>query len=152
MNDDLGWNDGVLCVDEKRLLWRQPPLTAEAFAAVPRAKLPERRVPWGAVSVAASRTGGNQPSLQDLLEEAVLEQPFAVNAAQFLRLENPSPALLQIPKSCQRRGESFVWSGQLEPPILGDACEILRLYRYKSITPSHYKSILPYHYKFIMLD
>ena len=80
-----------------------------------------------------------------------MEQPFAVNAAQFLRLENPSPILLEIAKSCQRCGESFVWSGQLEPPVLVDACEILRSYRYKSIMPYSYKSILLHYYKSIVL-
>lgn len=75
-----------------------------------------------------------------------------MNAAQFLRLENPAPTLLEIAKSCQRCGESFVWSGQLEPPVLGDACEILRSFRYKFIMPYGYKSIMSYCYKSMVLS
>jgi hypothetical protein len=74
-----------------------------------------------------------------------------VNAAQLLRLENPSPTLLKLSKSGQRRGESFVWSGQLEPPVLGDGLQILRSYQYKSIRLHHYKSMLPHYYKFLVL-
>ncbi len=109
-------------MEENRLFGRQVPLVAKALAAVARAEFPE------------GSTRRNQPTLYDLLKEPVSQEALPIDAAEFPRLEDMPPSLLEAPKGPQRPSEILVLRGR------------------SLILPQPYfcKSIMPKQYKFIM--
>lgn len=108
MDDDLGGDDGFLGVEEQRLFGREVPFLAEALGTITCAEFPEGGVPWSAIPLARVGAGGDQPAFHDLLEKSVPEQALAMNAGEFLRLENTVAALLEIPENRQGRREFFI--------------------------------------------
>ena len=80
----------------------------EPRRAIGNAEFPERGVPRSRIARNSIRVGRDQPTLHDLLNEAVSKQAFAVDAGKFNRLENPSSTLLEVFELRQRRCEFFV--------------------------------------------
>ena len=80
------------------LLRRQAPSRAEAGVQIPGAEAPERRIPRGAVTGALTRRGGDAPSLDDRLQKAVPDEPFAVRAREAGGTDSDDPAVLDRPQ------------------------------------------------------
>ena len=72
------------------------PLVSEAVIAISLTKFPERGIQRRAVAGPGARAGRYKPTFHDFLEEAVLDQPLPMRAAQVFRLEYPPSVLLEL--------------------------------------------------------
>ena len=63
------------------------PFNSEKVLAVPLTEFPERGIPRRAVADTGTRAKRDQPALYDFLQEAILDQPLPMRAAQVSRLE-----------------------------------------------------------------
>ena len=98
-------NGPVARVKGRGLLRRQAPSRTEAGVRIPGAEAPERRIPRGAVAGALARRGGDAPSLDDRLQKAVPDEPFAVRAREVGGTDGDDPAVLERPQRVQRAGQ-----------------------------------------------
>jgi hypothetical protein len=145
MNDHLRGDDVFFGVQKKRLLGREMPTAGEALAAIAGAEFPERRVPRRAIAGARAGTGRNQPTLDDLLEEAVRHKPLPVCAREILGLKNALLGLLPSAKDRERCGELFVGcrhGGRLQAYHAVYEYKQIVLYKHKLIVSNQCKQIL----------
>src|SRR6185369_8022053 len=88
----------------------------EMVFAVPPAKLPERSEPGGGVAGVGRWARGDEPSLHDVLQEAVLEEPLSRDALQLVRREDAGTIRLEAAELFERCGEFFVGCGHGRGP------------------------------------
>src|SRR5579862_8903123 len=103
------------------------PFILEPLVRVARTEFPERCIPRCAVPCPHARACRNQPALNHFPKKAVLDESFAVNAAEVVRSEDTSTAALQLFQNVQRFGQFFVWCWH------GDPCPARWLQAYRVV-------------------
>jgi hypothetical protein len=101
-NHQLARNRPIAGMERQGLFGGETPFRSKTLSEVNRAELPVRGVPGRALASRIVRAAGNKPSLDNLLEKALSEQPLSVCASEIPRANRRATICpLELGKSFQ---------------------------------------------------